>query len=115
MYSREHEGKEVHFGTSGFTMNNVFVLFDRETESVWYPDEDGALEAVSGQRRGDLIPAVVHPEVLKLGDWLEKHPDSKILLPAPYSKTVHHLRYLEEQTRVQRSPKGEKAPAATQP
>ena len=93
MYSREQDDKEVHFGTSGFTMKRTFVLFDRETDSIWYPGKDGALNAVGGPRKGDSIPALVHPEVVKLGDWLEKHPDSKILLSAPkFSKTVHDLK-----------------------
>ena len=93
VYSREQDGKEIHFGTSGFTMKRVFVLFDRETDSIWYPGKDGALEAVGGARKGDSIPVLVHPEVLRLGDWLKKHPDSKILLSAPrFSKTVHDLK-----------------------
>jgi hypothetical protein len=74
-------------------MRNTFVLFDRETESVWYPGQDGALNAVAGKRRGDSIPTAAKAEVLPLEEWLERHPDSKILQPAPISKTVHHLNF----------------------
>jgi hypothetical protein len=83
VYSREQDGVESHFGTTGYTMKNTFVLFDRETESVWYPGQDGALNAVAGQRMGDSIPTAAKAEVLPLEAWLERHPDSKILQPPP--------------------------------
>ena len=35
-------------------MDNVFVLYDRATQSVWYPGEN-ALEAVSGSLKGSSI------------------------------------------------------------
>jgi len=73
-------------------MESIFVLFDRETESVWYPGADGALNAVSGPRKGDSLPPVAKAEILPMNAWLERHPDSKILLPTPVSKTVHPAR-----------------------
>lgn len=73
-------------------MKRTFVLFDRETESVWYPGEGGRLDAVSGPRKGDTLPPVAQSELINLDEWLKKYPDSKILLPAPRSKTVHQLR-----------------------
>lgn len=73
-------------------MDRTFVLFDRESDSIWYPRKrDGALEAVSGPRKGDVLEPAAKSEVLALEEWLEKHPDSKVLLPAPLSKTVHQV------------------------
>jgi hypothetical protein len=73
-------------------MFNTFVLFDRESDSIWYPGDGKALEAVSGVRKGDSIPVAAESPVMPLNEWLESHPDSKILLPTPYSKTVHDLK-----------------------
>ena len=92
MYSREIDGQKAEFGTSGYTMNNVFVLYDRLTDSVWYPLGDGTMDAVSGQRKGTSIPILAEPAPMRLGRWLKDHPDSKVLLPRPHSKTVRDLR-----------------------
>ena len=77
-------------------MNRTFVLFDRESDSIWYPGKDGVLNAVSGPRKGESLSAAAASKILPLGEWLEAHPDSKILLPAPLSKTVHDLKKEEK-------------------
>jgi len=61
-------------------MDDVFVLYDRASDSVWYPGEK-TLDAVAGSRRGDAIAFVDKPTPLVLGEWLDTHPDSTILLP----------------------------------
>lgn len=91
MCTREFEGKALEFGTTGYTMNNIFVLYDRSSDSVWYPTSDEALEAVSGKRKGDLIEILDEPGPIRLGDWLDKHPDSGVLLP-----TAEDLAWREE-------------------
>jgi hypothetical protein len=42
------DGERVEFGTTGYTMGNVFVLYDRASDSVWYPLNDNSCDAVSG-------------------------------------------------------------------
>lgn len=81
VYGREIDGKEVTFGTTGYTMNNVFVLYDRATESVWYPASETELKATSGPRKGRAIVFVDKPEPMTLGKWRSQHPSTKILLP----------------------------------
>ena len=44
MCTRELGGEAVEFGTSGYTMDGVFVLYDRTSDSVWYPTSGEALE-----------------------------------------------------------------------
>jgi len=61
-------------------MDNVFVLYDRASETVWYPSDD-ALEGVGGKRKGESIPFLLKPEPMTLGEWLEAHPASTVLLP----------------------------------
>ena len=62
-------------------MEHVFVLYDRLTHSVWYPGEDATLDAVGGSRLGESIPFLDEPAPVTLGEWLEQHPDSTVLLP----------------------------------
>ena len=80
VYGRELDGKPVTFGTTGYTYKATFVLYDRATESVWYPTDDHSLEAVSGKKRGTKIEFLAKPDQMPLQDWLKKHPNSKILL-----------------------------------
>jgi len=88
VYSREQDGEEIFFGTTGYTMDSVFVLYDRQTESVWYPLKRGQMNAVSGPRKGDAIPILEKPKVVALGEWFESHPDSMVLVPAPRARTI---------------------------
>lgn len=91
MYGREIEGEPVEFGTTGYTNNNVFVLYDRKTDSVWYPLTGGTLDAVSGPKKGEKIEFIAKPERMTLGEWKAKHPDTLVMLPPPLSKTVKAL------------------------
>ena len=63
-------------------MEHVFVLYDRATQSVWYPGEDQTLQAVGGIRKGMSIPFLDEPAPVTLGAWLEQHPESTVLLPS---------------------------------
>jgi hypothetical protein len=81
--TREIDGRAVEFGTSGYTMDRIFVLYDRDTESVWYPLGDGTFDAVAGERNGLAIPFLAEPAPTPLGTWLEEHPETVILLGPP--------------------------------
>jgi len=81
VYGREIDGIEMTFGTTGYTMDNVFVLYDRTTESVWYPTSDSVLEATSGALAGRTIPFLDKPEPMTLGEWRARHLGTKVLLP----------------------------------
>jgi membrane-associated protease RseP (regulator of RpoE activity) len=76
-------GKAVEFGTSGYTMDHIFVLYDRETDSVWYPLGDGTFDAVAGEREGRSLDLLDEPAPVPLGEWLDDHPATAILLPTP--------------------------------
>ena len=79
VYGRQIGGKVTTFGTSGYTYDNTFVLYDRSTESLWYPLEDGKFTAVSGSLQGQTIPYAKQP-IVTLGKWRKKHPDTVVLL-----------------------------------
>jgi predicted metalloprotease with PDZ domain len=63
-------------------MDHIFVLYDRATHSVWYPDDDAVLQAVGGGLKGSSIPFLDEPAPVTLGEWLDAHADSTILLPS---------------------------------
>jgi predicted metalloprotease with PDZ domain len=62
-------------------MDHVFVLYDRDSDSVWYPLGERTFDAVSGSRQGESIPFLDKPSPQPLADWLAAYPDSTILLP----------------------------------
>ena len=74
-------------------MDHVFVLYDRASNSVWYPSET-ALEAVGGERKGSAIPFLDEPAPVVLGDWLAEHPASTILLPSEQDYKMMNRPYL---------------------
>ena len=75
------DGEAVEFGTSGYTMDEVFVLYDRDSESIWYPLNAQTIDAVGGARQGQAIEILAEPEPMPLRDWLVMHPGSTVLLP----------------------------------
>lgn len=80
VYGRELNGTVTTFGTTGYTFNNTFVLYDRLTGSVWYPRNDSGFDAIGGSARGGWIPFLGKPAVMPLSQWLEAHPDTQVLL-----------------------------------
>lgn len=76
------DGEAVEFGTSGYTMDQVFVLYDRRTESVWYPLSAETLDAVSGTKRGEAIAILDEPAPVVLRDWVIEYPATRVLLPS---------------------------------
>ena len=79
---REFDGRPTRFGTAGYTMDNLFVLYDRVSNSVWYPGDEAELLAVGGAMKGSRLPFVAEPAPVSLGEWLDEHPDSTVLLPS---------------------------------
>ena len=79
MYSRENEGRILTLSASGWTYNNTFVLYDYETESLWYhmPGESG-LTCISGHFADDHLFEFESVQ-LRWSEWLSAYPESKIL------------------------------------
>ena len=80
VYGRELNGTVTTFGTTGYTYNNTFVLYDRLTESVWYPMSGSGFDAIGGSARGRWIPFLAEPAVVSLSEWLAAHPETQVLL-----------------------------------
>ena len=79
MYSRVVDDQVLTLSSSGWTYRSTFVLFDYETESLWYhlPGTSG-LTAISGfyaDRRLQEFESV-HA---RWDRWLAQHPGTAIL------------------------------------
>ena len=79
MYSREIEGRILTISASGWTYDWTFVLYDYETESLWYhmPGEDG-LTCISGIYANRKLGEFRSTQT-RWRDWLAENPDSKFL------------------------------------
>ncbi len=80
VHGRSGKNKNDEFGVSGYVYKDVFLIFDRKTESLWYPLDHTKWTAISGERKGETIPFIAEPGVIPLGEWRKKHPDTVVLL-----------------------------------
>ena len=80
VHGREKSGDVDQFGVSGYVYKDTFLIFDRKTQSLWYPFEGTKWTAVSGPRKGETIPFIEEPDVVPLGEWRKQHPNTTVLL-----------------------------------
>ena len=80
MYSREIDGQVLTLSASGWTYRNTFVLYDYETESMWYHLEgtDG-LTCISGKFKDRVLPEFLST-FTRWNRWKADHPETKVLL-----------------------------------
>jgi hypothetical protein len=77
VYSRQIDGQTLTLVPSGWTYNDTFVLYDKESKTLWYPYKKG-LMGIQGKYFKRWLPSV-SSEDTRWDDWVGKHPDSKIL------------------------------------
>ena len=80
VHGRVNAGAIDDFGVSGYVYKNVFLLYDRRTESLGYPLDDEQWTAISGLRKGETIPFIEKPGPIPLGEWRKLHPNTRVLL-----------------------------------
>ncbi len=80
VHGRERDGAVDEFGVSGYLHDSVFIMFDRKTQSLWYPLDDKKWTAISGPRKGETIPFRSKPSIVSLGEWRKQHPNTVVLL-----------------------------------
>lgn len=80
MNGREQNGRVDQFGVSGYVYHNVFLIFDRKTESLWWPIDEDGWTAISGPRKGEKIKFDEKPAPVPLGEWRKKYPKTVVLL-----------------------------------
>ena len=74
------DGVVTTFGTTGYTHNNIFLLYDRHSDTVWYPLDDGAFDGIGGTLLGHKIPFITKPPITTLTQWRALHPETLVLL-----------------------------------
>jgi hypothetical protein len=79
VYSREIDDRILTLSASGWTYNDTFVLYDYETESLWYHLEgiDG-LRCISGFY-ADRQLEEFKSTFIRWADWLINNPDTEYL------------------------------------
>jgi len=77
VYSRKIDDQILTILPSGWTYDNTFVLYDRETETLWYPYRKG-LKGIQGKYFNRLLPKI-SSEDTTWKKWLQRNPESKIL------------------------------------
>jgi hypothetical protein len=77
VYSRQIDQQTLTLAPSGWTYRHTFVLYDKETGSLWYPYEKG-LMGIQGHFFKRWLP-VVDFQVTPCGDWVGRHPESELL------------------------------------
>ncbi len=77
VYSREIDGRTLTLVPSGWTYERTFVLYDRETNSLWYPYEEG-LKGIQGVYFERWLPKLASDDT-RWRDWKAKHPQSMIM------------------------------------
>ena len=79
VYSREIDGQTLTLSASGWTYRQTFVLFDYETESLWYHLEgQEGLTCISGVYADRKLPEF-ESTFTRWKRWKETYPDTEIL------------------------------------
>jgi len=77
VYSREIGGRVLTLAPTGWTYNRTFVLYDKETGSLWYPGKK-ELMGIQGIYFKQRLP-----EIDSVKDtwqnWRKQHPDTRLM------------------------------------
>ncbi|MFC1824004.1 DUF3179 domain-containing (seleno)protein [Thermodesulfobacteriota bacterium] len=77
VYSRQIDGQTLTLAPSGWTYQSTFVLYDKETNTLWYPYEKG-LMGIQGKHFKRWL-AKLSSEDTNLREWNRKYPETKVL------------------------------------
>ena len=86
------EGEALEFGVSGLLYESNFLLYDRESDSLW---SQMLGRAIAGPKRGQPLQRL-RAYQLPFGAWLERHPDTRVL-QRPLPKKIDYRRSPFEQ------------------
>jgi len=77
VYSRTLNGQILTLAPSGWTYDKTFVLYDKETMSMWYPERNG-LRGISGPHFNQFLPKLKSDDT-RWRKWVDKHPETKVI------------------------------------
>jgi len=84
------DGRRLVMGVSGYHLDGLPILFDRDTESLWVADGK-ALRAISGVLKGRSLRQVSRPVVSSWSRWRTQHPESRLVVGADRSTVSKKL------------------------
>ena len=77
MYSREIDGQTLTLAPSGWTYKRTFVLYDKETQTLWYPlPGTSGLTGISGPLADRFLPELKYTQT-NWDQWHRENPDTK--------------------------------------
>lgn len=76
MYGREVDGEVLSFGHEGVLYRNSFMMYDRESDSLWLHVTGEALQGPKRGKQLKFLPA----EVMSWKAWKTLNPHTKVLL-----------------------------------
>jgi hypothetical protein len=74
-FRREHDGRTLRFGVSGLIYNTGFLMYDRETSSLWSQFQGDAISGPLARTKLRELPVRQEP----YGAWLSRHPETLVL------------------------------------
>jgi hypothetical protein len=87
VYSREIGGKVLTLSASGWTYRNTFVLYDYETESLWYHmSGESGLTCISGVYADEHLSEFESTQI-RWSEWVSINPESQILIKSAESES----------------------------
>jgi len=75
VYSRKLGGKTLSFGHEGVLFRNSFIMYDRETDSLWIHTMGVAVKGKLKGKQLEFLPSTV----TTFGQWKKLHPKTKVL------------------------------------
>jgi hypothetical protein len=81
---RTVQGEPTTFGVSGLLYRDNLVMYDEQTSSLWSQIRAQAIRGPMSGTRLSLLPS----SLTRWDEWRDTHPDTRVLLPPPISKTV---------------------------
>jgi hypothetical protein len=77
VYSRELDGRVLTLAPSGWTYKRTFVLYDKETGSLWYPYQNG-LMGIQGTYFKKWLPLISSADTT-WWEWSKRFPNSRLM------------------------------------
>lgn len=76
VHERRADGRPLTFGHSGWLWRNSFLLYDRETDSLWH---HATGTAMTGPLRGNRMARFPATSVMTFAAWRQEHPATLVL------------------------------------
>jgi len=82
-YVRTTDGRTLTLSASGWLYEDQTVLYDRDTESLWYGlDGEPGLTCINGEFLDNILAAVPVTRT-SWGSWLAMHPQTRVMHLSP--------------------------------